>query len=93
MDAANNRKVLDLIFTSIISEGGDGDAAWLCRFTALGDLMRQIKDYDAENNTGWELQVHDGFLLWGKDQEWATITDSEEIFNGQPSWVVLKIRY
>lgn len=94
MDKINNKKVLDLIYTSIISEGGDGDAIWLSKHTSLNDLASLIGEYDAENKTGWNLQVPDEkHLLWGKDQEWAIITDNKDFFNNQADWIILKINY
>lgn len=89
----NNRKVLDLIHSSIISEGGDGDAIWLSKHTPLNEMVKLIDEYNTNNNIGWEIQEKDNHLLWGKDQEWAIITCDEEFFDLQPSYIVLRINY
>ena len=93
MNIENNNKVLDLIFTSIISEGGDGDALWLSKYTELKDITILIENYNKEHNTGWEIQIEENRILWGINQEWAIITDDENLFNSQPSWITLRINY
>jgi len=40
MNTENNKKVLDLIYSSIISEGGDGDAIWLSKHTPLNEIKK-----------------------------------------------------
>lgn len=37
-----NKKILDLMYHSVISEGGDGDAVWLSKHTKLADLIPLI---------------------------------------------------
>lgn len=94
MNTEINKKILDIIHTSIISEGGDGDAIWLCKHTPLEEIQNLVKEYDKEHNTGWSIVSESDFCFsWGRDQEWAIITDSEEEFNGQASWIILKIDY
>lgn len=89
-----NSKILDLIYSSIKSEGGDGDAIWLTKYTSLDKIKELIDEYDAANNTGWHLiRENNTTLYWGDDQEWATITDDENVFNSQPSWIILRINY
>lgn len=93
MNKENNKKVLDLIHTSIVSEGGDGDALWLSKHTPLDDLIPLIEEYNNEHNTGWKIEKSTNHILWGIDQEWAIITNDEEYFNNQPDYIVLKINY
>ncbi len=45
MNAENNKKVLDLIHSSIISEGGDGDAIWLSKHTPLSELNKLFDEH------------------------------------------------
>jgi hypothetical protein len=93
MDINNNKKVLDLIYNSIKSEGGDGDAIWLSKHTSLKDILVLIREYDLTNNTGWIVEINDNYLSWGIDQEWAIITDNKDFFDSQPSWIILRINY
>ena len=69
MDTENNKKVLDLIHSSIISEGGDGDAIWLSKHTSLNEIKKLIDEYNTNNNTGWEIEEKENHLIWGIDQE------------------------
>jgi hypothetical protein len=80
------KKNLDLIFKSIVSEGGDGDAIWLTKFVSLEELFTLIELYNLNNNTGWEIIKKENHLLWGNDQEWAIITDDEKFYNKQPDY-------
>ena len=88
-----NKKVLDLIYNSIMSEGGDGDAIWLSKHTPLSELQILIEEYNKEHNTGWEVKKEEHCLSWGTNQEWAFIVDSKDIFDSRPKWIVLKIDY
>lgn len=93
MNKENNEKVLDLIFTSIISEGGDGDAVWLSKYTDLSDIITIIDEYDKKNNTGWEIQKKENYLLWGINQEYAIITNDKNFFKSQSNNINLKLNY
>ena len=94
MDEFLYKKVIDLIYHSISSEGGDGDAIWLSRFESLDKIEELIKVYAIENNIKWNLQRDDEHTIsWGQGQEWGIITDDEVLFNNSPEWSVLKIRY
>jgi hypothetical protein len=91
MDTNINKKVLDLIYSSIISEGGDGDAIWLSKHTNLSELKVLIDEYNTSNNTGWKVEVNENYINWGLDQESAAITCDVNFFNSQPSWITLRI--
>jgi len=93
MDTTNNKKILDLMYTSIKSEGGDGDALWLSKHTSLSDLVNIIEEYNKENNIDWEILLEDNCLLWGKEHEGAIITDSKDFFDAEPKYIILKINY
>ncbi len=88
-----NNKIIDLIFNSIKSEGGDGDALWLSKYTSLENIITLLKKYNKENNIDWEIIEKENYILWGLDQEWATITTDKELYDSEPSWRVLKIIY
>ena len=88
-----NIKVLELMWTSIKSECGDGDAIWLSKHTPLYELVVLINKFNVVNNTGWELKIYENHLVWGIDQEWAIITDDSYFFQEQPDWIILKIDY
>jgi len=93
MNTNINKKVLDLIYSSIHFECGDGDAIWLSKHTQLSELKMLIDEYNTSNNTGWKVDVNENYINWGIDQEWATITCDENFFNSQPSWIILRINY
>ena len=88
------KKVLDLIYSSIVLEGGDGDAIWFSKYTSLNNLVSLIEEYNNENKTNWDIKLTDEkHFLWGKDQEWVIITDNKEFFENQADWITLKINY
>ena len=93
MNTENNKKVLDLIYSSITSESGDGDAIWLSKYTSLDEIIILINEYNIKNNINWVVKKEKNHIHWGTDQEWATITCDEQFFNSQPSWIVLRINY
>lgn len=88
-----NKKILDLIYSSIHASSGDGDAIWLSKNTSLSDLKDLINEYNISNNTGWIIEDGENYFNWGIDQEWATITCDENLFNSEPSWINLHIVY
>jgi len=93
MNKDNNKKVLDLIHSSITSESGDGDALWLSKHTSLDEIIILINEYNIKKNIDWTVKKESNYINWGIDQEWATITCDEQFFNSQPSWIVLRINY
>lgn len=88
-----NEKILNLIYFSIVSEGGDGDALWLSKHTSMSDLVEDIKDYNLMYKINWTIEIKDNHLLWGENQEWAIITNDETFFKSQPDYIILKINY
>lgn len=93
MDNILYNKTIDLIYNSIISEGGDGDAYWLVKFTTLDHIHELLQEYNIKHNTGWIIDKKEGYTIWGGGQEWCIITDNKEFFNNCPSWIILKIEY
>jgi hypothetical protein len=93
MNNSNYKKIVDLIFSSIISEGGDGDAVWLYRHINQDEVIRLLTEFNSEYKTGWDIMIKDNHILWGSCQEWAIITNDENFFKSQPDWIILKIRY
>ncbi len=89
------KKILHLMFESVASEGGDGDAIWLIRYTSLESIKELIKNYDKENNINWEIKDYGNHLNWGnpRGEEWLTITDSEDFYDGTRKQYILGIRY
>lgn len=88
-----NIKILDTIYFSIISEGGDGDAIWLSRYTSLDEIKILLNKYNIEKNIDWIIEENDNHLMWGIDQEWTIITCDENFFNSQPNYITLRIKY
>jgi hypothetical protein len=93
MNNTVNEKIIDLLCTSVMSEGGDGDAIWLCKHTPLEDIVPLLEKYNEEHKTGWTIEVRDSSILWGSDQEWVEITDLVGSFNDRPHYITLKINY
>ena len=76
----NNRetllKVIDLLYNSVISEGGDGDAIWYSRFYDINDIYKLIKEYNDKLKFPWELSTKNEEIFWGENQEWIVITNN-----------------
>lgn len=85
--------ILDLLFRSVIAEGGDGDALWLSKYTTLDELFPIISEYNEKYNIGWELELKDNSISWGDNQEWITITTDKDFFNSQQYYTTLSINY
>ena len=93
MNRKNNIKVLDLLYISVVSEGGDGDALWLSKYTSLKDIVILIKEYNKIKDTNWLIKKQNGRILWGNEQEWVVITDDKNYFESQPPHTILQINY
>ncbi len=93
MDKETIKKVLELIHHSVVCECGDRDAIWLCKHMPLDNVIEIINEVAVENNIRWQARRERDHIVWGRDQEWALITDSKEFFDSQPSWITLKINY
>ena len=86
-------KIIDLLFTSVVSEGGDGDAIWLSRFHTLEQIENHINEYDEKVNTGWKITKNGDTINWGHNQEYVVITTNEQYYNEAPDWTTLKIKF
>ena len=85
-------KIIDLLYTSVKEEGGDGDAIWLSKYTKLEDIIPMLEKYNEEHSTGWRIVLHgQNHISWGDNQEWVLITDSRGFYSDQPDWTILKI--
>ena len=84
-------KIIDLLYTSVKSEGGDGDAIWLTKYTPLSEITSVLNKYNEKHNTEWVVTINQDHILWGDNQEWVIITDSREFYDKQPNWIILKI--
>ena len=62
-------------------------------FDAASVALFKIDEYNTSNNTGWKVEENENYIIWGIDQEWATITCDENFFNSQPSYIILRINY
>jgi hypothetical protein len=93
LSSSDIMKLLDLIRTSIISEGGDGDAVWLSKHRTLDEIEELINRYNKYNQTSWEVVRKENRIMWGEDLEWCIITDNEELFNSMPKYVTFKLIY
>jgi hypothetical protein len=86
------KKIIDLLYSSVVAEGGDGDALWYTKYTPLINIPIALHNYNEEHNTGWIVLIKEDHILWGINQEWVMITDSKEFYNEQPDWIILKIK-
>ena len=93
MNIENSKQVLDLIYKTVISEGGDGDAIWLSKHTSLYEISNLINQYNINNNTGWVIEENEKYIHWGINQEWVIITCDENFFKTQPDCIILHIIY
>lgn len=94
MNIELNKKVLDLLYNSVISEGGDGDAIWLTKYTPLNEVIELIEAFNVENKTNWTVtRESEHNYIWGDNQEWVIITDSEESYKASASYIILQINY
>lgn len=82
-----NLRMLQLLHDSVIEECGD--AIWLSKLTTLFQLTKLIKTFE----TDFELKEYDGYVTWGRDGEYVTITNSEQIFDSKSKYVTLKLIY
>jgi len=85
--------LLDFLYHSVLSEGGDGDALWYTRFYDLDDIQKIVEEYNDDYAIRWKIKREGNFLTWGDNQEWIFITDDEDTFKNQPDWIVIKLRY
>ena len=84
-------KIIDLLYSSVVSEGGDGDALWLSKHTPLKDIIPMLEKYNIDHNTGWKISIGWEHINWGDNQEWVIITDSRDIYDEQQDWIILKM--
>lgn len=87
------KSLLSLIYDSVVSEGGDGDAFWFCKHLNLDEVEELIKGLEDPKFKHWDYTREKDRISWGVDQEWVTITDSKRLNAECPSYTTLKIYY
>jgi hypothetical protein len=86
-------KILNLIFISVVAEGGDGNAMWFSKHTTIENLIPLIEKYNENNKTGWIIKEFVNYIIWGINQEWVTITNNESIFDARTNDIIITINY
>lgn len=87
-------KLIDLLYTSVLAEGGDGDAMWYVKYTTIEDIMGLIEEYSkTKTYYNWKIQHEKNYILWGDNQEWVVITNDLDIWNRSPDYSTLKVMY
>lgn len=86
--------LLEFLHAEVMSSGGDGDALWYTKLYSLDDIMELVKEYNETKSIGWEVYRQEDYqILWGKDQEWISIIDNKNCYEGSPDWHQIKIQY
>ena len=49
--------------------------------------MPLVEEYNSKLKYPFEIQITDGDIHWGKNQEWIIITSNEEVYNTAPTWM------
>jgi hypothetical protein len=97
LSANNNKehilKLIDLLYNECLSAGGDGDALWYSRYYDVNDILPLVQEYNSKLKWPWKIELKDTHINWGDNQEWITITNSEEYYDASPFWIQMKIRY
>ena len=88
-----NELIIDLLYKSVISEGGDGDAIWLVKYTKLNDIVPLLEKYNLENKTNWIIDIREDSIHWGDNQEWVIIINNSTDFIESPTYTTLRINY
>ena len=88
-----NMKLIDFIYHEVVSSGGDGDALWYSKFHNVIDILPLIKEYNDKLKFPWKVEFDGRTINWGDDQEWAMITNDEDLYKMVPSWSQITIRY
>lgn len=90
-------KLIEWIYEEIKSSGGDGDCLWFSKYYNTKDILVLIKEFNSKLKHPWEVIFeevifdHKSTIHWGQDQQWATITNDEEIYKNAPVWQQCKI--
>jgi hypothetical protein len=84
--------LLKVIFDEVLSAGGDGDAIWYSRFYNINEIKYLIEEFNAKQKFPWEIKIEEQTIHWGIDQEWAIITNDENLYNNAPPWIQFKLK-
>ena len=70
------------LYTSVIQEGGDGDAIWYSRFYDINDIYKLVEEYNNKTPEPiWKLSIENGEIRWSDNQEWIIITNREFFYD------------
>lgn len=89
------------LVAEVCSASGDGDSLWYSKYYDIVDIYNLIEELQAQGKfdypngwkLDWELELKNGTIVWGKDQEALVITNDRESFLNSPDWYQCKIQY
>lgn len=88
-------KLIEWMYESVLSEGGDGDAFWYSKLFDIKDLKEIVEEYDRNHAIGWDVEYDEyrELFTWSKGEEGIVITNSEIEFLKKPDWVIITLIY
>ena len=87
-------KLLDFLYHNVVAEGGDGDVLWYSRYFKITDILIIIQEYDDALSIDWTVKINEhGILQWGQGEEWISITNKKEVYDADPEWQTVKLKF
>jgi len=87
MDTVHVLKIIDILYNDCISAGGDGDALWYLRDYTIDEILPLVEEYNSKLEYPFEIEITDGDIHWGQNQEWIIITPNRKTYNTAPTWM------
>lgn len=86
-------KIIDLLYTTCISAGGDGDALWYSKYHKIDTLLPLIEEYNNTLKFPFKIdRIDNNTIHWGINQELIIITNNEDIYINCPVWSQFVLR-
>jgi len=84
--------LLSWLYEECNSSGGDGDALWYSRFYNTEDIFPILKEFNHSLAYPYKtVELIEGDINWGQEQEWILITNKIEKLQNSPEWIQAKI--
>jgi hypothetical protein len=84
--------IIKWLIDEVRRSGGDGDGLWYSKIYSMDDIKQFILDNNLLPDY-WRMDVENGVLSLGDNQEWLMITNDKYTFETRPPWTQVTLEW
>jgi len=86
-------KLVDILFTTCLNEGGDGDSLWYSSYINVKEIYPYVEDYNSKLNFHFEIELIEDTIYCVNNQESVIITNNKDFYKQAPAFTSFLLNY